>query len=373
MAENPISTAAVPFIKMAADNKNPEPGYFIQEDEKKQPVYSKPVHIPIAPNPKDYSETWDGYIKVEKTAKHYFRIDADDEMTLSIPEAKINITTGSGSLTTQTAEATLNQGFYYCKLIYKNNAYTPAEKSYEGCIALMSDTALPAPGNYVQYDTSKSTLAPGTAMKLLKIGVGCRIDWPEKEIKLKESITWYEMRQDANATKFRYNTGTISSISIEEFNQMARVIYAESATIGKEMQAIASVMLNRLGKTKGNAYRKPVVTMLTEFAERDSSGKNPNWASVTDAQYAKVEGDKYKDIDKASCKKLDEARKSLLAVLNGGPTVKYDGFRTGGTTPKPHETIGGTDFLTDPQYKTCRIKPDGWDEMPIWPGSPLNN
>lgn len=29
MAEKPISTAAVPFIKMAADNKNPEPGYFI--------------------------------------------------------------------------------------------------------------------------------------------------------------------------------------------------------------------------------------------------------------------------------------------------------------------------------------------------------
>ena len=48
---------------------------------------------------------------------------------------------------------------------------------------------------------------------------------------------------------------------------MARVIYAEADTKGAEMRAIALVMLNRLGNTKGNAYRNPLLSMLTEFGE----------------------------------------------------------------------------------------------------------
>ena len=130
-------------------------------------------------------------------------------------------------------------------------------------------------------------------------------------------------------------------------------------------------MLNRLGNTKGNAYRNPLLSMLTEFGEI-KDGKNSGWASVTDQQYAKVEGEKYRDIDRLSCEKLEEARKALLEVLSGGVTVPYDGFRTADTIPKPHVTIGGTDFLTEKQYRTCTVKPDGWDNLSVWPGGPLD-
>ena len=38
-------------------------------------------------------------------------------------------------------------------------------------------------------------------------------------------------------------------------------------------------MLNRPGSTKGNAYRNPLLSILTEFGEI-KDGKNPDWASV---------------------------------------------------------------------------------------------
>lgn len=366
-----VESITVPFIKMKEKEAKPVPGYFIHEDEKGNPIMTDPVLISIKQNVNERNETWKGYIKVEKTEKHYFRIDGDDVLTLKIPHAKVDITTGGGSLTTQKVEATLERGFYYCELAYNNKAYTPEDKSYEGCIAIMSTTEIPPEGKYVKYDTSKSELTSGTPMTLLKLGEGCRIDWPKKAEPLANPIIWYELRQNANAVKHRYNTGTISEITVDEFNAMARVIYAEADTKGAEMKAIASVMLNRLGNTKGNAYRNPLLSMLTEFCEI-KDGKNPNWASVTDQQYAKVQGEKYKDIDRLSCEKLEEARKALHEVLSGGVTVPYDGFRTGGSTPKPHVTIGGTDFLTEKQYRTCTIKPAGWDSLPVWPGGPLD-
>lgn len=371
MMANDIQSITVPFIKMKEDKAKPVPGYFIYEDEAEKPVETDPVLIPIKQNVEERNETWKGYIKVEKACMHYFRIDGDDVLTLKIPHANIDITTGGGSLTTQTAQANLERGFHYCELTYNNKAYKPEAKSYEGCIAIMSTTEMPPEGKYVKNDTTKSELASGTPMTLLKLGEGCRIDWPKKVTPLANPITWYEMRQDANAVRHRYNTGTISEITVDEFNAMARVIYAEADTKGAEMKAIASVMLNRLGNTKGNAYRNPLLSMLTEFGEI-KNGKNPNWASVTDQQYAKVQGEKYKDIDRLSCEKLEEARKALNEVLTGGVTVPYDGFRTGGTTPKPHVTIGGTDFLTEKQYRTCTVKPAGWDSLPVWPGGPLD-
>ncbi len=299
------------------------------------------------------------------------RLNGDDVLTLKIPHANVDITTGGGSLSTQTAEAMLERGSYYCELVYHNNAYTPADKSYEGCIAIMSTTGMPAEGKHVKYDTTKSELASGTPMTLLKLGEGCRIDWPVKDVLLAYPITWYVLRRDANAVQYRYNTGTISEITVDEFNAMARVIYAEADTKGAEMKAIASVMLNRLGNTKGTAYRNPLLSMLTEFGEI-KNGKNFNWPSVTDQQYAKVEGEKYRDIDRLSCEKLEEARKALLDVLSGGVTVPYDGFRTAGTTPRPHVTIDGTDFLTEKQYQTCTVKSAGWDNLPVWPDGSLN-
>ena len=366
-----VESITIPFIKMKEKEAKPVPGYFIYEDETGDSLMTAPVLIPIKQNVEDRTETWKGYIKVEKSERHYFRIDGDDILTLNIPQANVDITTGGGSLSTQTAEAVLERGFYYCELVYRNNAYTPADKSYEGCIAIMSTTGMPPEGRYVKYDTAKSELASGIPMTLLKLGEGCRIGWPEQAVPIAYPITWYELRQDSNAVRYRYNTGTISEITVDEFNAMARVIYAEADTKGAEMKAITSVMLNRLGNTKGNAYRNPLLSMLTEFGEI-KDGKNPNWASVTDQQYAKVEGEKYRDIDRLSCEKLEEARKALLEVLSGDVTVPYDGFRTAGTTPKPHVTIGGTDFLTEKQYRTCTVKPDGWDNLSVWPGGPLD-
>lgn len=104
---------------------------------------------------------------------------------------------------------------------------------------------------------------------------------------------------------------------------MARVIYAEADTKGAEIRTSALVMLNRPGSTKGNAYRNPLLSILTEFGEI-KDGKNPDWASVINQQYAKVEVDEYMDIDRLSCEKLEEARKALLEVLSGGVTVPYD-------------------------------------------------
>lgn len=152
---------------------------------------------------------------------------------------------------------------------------------------------------------------------------------------------------------------------------MARVIYAEADTKGAEIRTSALVMLNRPGSTKGNAYRNPLLSILTEFGEI-KDGKNPDWASVINQQYAKVEVDEYMDIDTLSCEKLEEARKALLEVLSGGVTVPYDEFRTAVTTPTPHVTIGGTDFLTEKQYRNCIVKPDGCDSLSVWPGGPLD-
>ena len=146
---------------------------------------------------------------------------------------------------------------------------------------------------------------------------------------------------------------------------------AEADTKGAEIRTSALVMLNRPGSTKGNAYRNPLLSILTEFGEI-KDGKNPDWASVINQQYAKVEVDEYMDIDRLSCEKLEEARKALLEVLSGGVTVPYDEFRTAVTTPTPHVTIGGTDFLTEKQYRNCIVKPDGCDSLSVWPGGPLD-
>lgn len=118
----------------------------------------------------------------------------------------------------------------------------------------------------------------------------CLLNWPADPVSLGTPITWYEERQNKNAVRHRFNSGTISAITAEEFAAMARVIYAEAGTTGEEMKAIASVMLNRLGNSPyGVAYRRPVLSILDEFSQRDSNGKNPNWASVTDSQFASVE------------------------------------------------------------------------------------
>lgn len=92
---------------------------------------------------------------------------------------------------------------------------------------------------------------------------------------------------------------------------MARVIYAEADTKGAEIRTSALVMLNRPGSTKGNAYRNPLLSILTEFGEI-KDGKNPDWASVTNQQYVKVEVDEYRDIDRLSCENWKKPERRSL-------------------------------------------------------------
>lgn len=207
-----------------------------------------------------------------------------------------------------------------------------------------------------------------------KMAASCIIDWPQSSVSLGNPITWYELRRDSNAVNHQYNTETISSVTAEEFAEMARVIYAEAGTTGEEMKAIASVMLNRLGNSSGGVpYRNPVLSMITEFNQRNDKGQNSNWASVTDKQYAGVQGNNYLNVDNMSCDKLKVAVTALLSELSSGPSYPYDSFRKKGDAKQPHVTIGGSDFLTSKTYATCTGKPDGWDNMPVWPGSPLDS
>lgn len=154
--------------------------------------------IPINHNAKERKESWKGYIKVENSGKHYFRIDGDDELILKIPHAKVNITTVGGSLTTEKAEAMLERGFCYCELEYTNKACKPEARSYEGCKSIMSTEAIPPEGKYVKNDATKSARAEGTPLKLMKLGLGCRIDWPKEATVLAVPIDWYEVANDNN-------------------------------------------------------------------------------------------------------------------------------------------------------------------------------
>ena len=48
-----------------------------------------PVLIPIKQNVEDRTDTWKGYIRVEKAERHYFLIDGDDVMTLQWRESSM--------------------------------------------------------------------------------------------------------------------------------------------------------------------------------------------------------------------------------------------------------------------------------------------
>lgn len=227
--------------------------------------------------------------------------------------------------------------------------------------------------DYIKGDPRFNVSKCNLTLTATKIAATCDVLWPLAPIPLGSPITWYVKRRDNNGVEYKYDTGTISEISVEEFAAMARVIFAEADTNGAEMSAIASVMLNRLGNSAGgNNYRNPVLSMLDEFDQRNSAGENPNWASVTDPQYASVEGDKCYNIDPKSCKKLKAAISALKREIADGPSYPYDGFRTAGTTSQSHVTIGGTDFLTERQYAICDVKPEDWDSIGIWPNSPLD-
>lgn len=365
-----IKFVSVSFIKMKEKEAKPVPGYFIHADDNGNPIMTDPVLIPIKQNVNERNETWKGYIKVEKAGMHYFRIDGDDVLTLKIPHAKVDITTGGGSLTTQTAQANLERGFHYCELTYNNKAYKPEAKSYEGCIAIMSTTEMPPEGKYVKNDTTKSELASGTPMTLYQIALGCRIDWPKEATPLAAPIEWYEVtaKEDPVTHKmvtYKWNKGDISSVSAAEFKQISCIIFAEQSQYNEqEYLAIASVFPNRWGHTKsGTPNRNPIETIAQDFA-------NGGWESIGGNQYKKaMEG----TLDTKECPTLEKAKETLEKVLGMAvPPYPYDRYVQGGTQdPSTYVKIGGHDFFKNKQYSSC-AKPEGWDEMPIHPKSPLN-
>lgn len=361
-----IESITVPFIKMKEKEAKPEPGYFIHTDDKDNPIMTDPVLIPIAKNAEERNETWKGYIKVEKAGKHYFRIDGDDVLTLKIPHANIDITTGGGSLSTQTAEATLERGFHYCELTYNNKAYKPENKSYEGCIAIVSTESMPPEGKYEKFDTTKSELAEGTPMTLMKLGEGCRIDWPKKAVALGTPIEWFETSRQLDSSKGEYVTckkanGKIESLTAQEVNQVARVIYAEGKAHDEaDYKAVASVFMNRWGHGRNPA--RPNHSAVKTVAE---SLDPTQFDGLTRPKYLNTEGEKYEKLIKAECACLTEALEALLDVLASGPTVPYDAFRTKSSAHSPQEwvTIGANDYKKANDFSSC-AKPEGWEKMP---------
>lgn len=352
-----IKFVSVSFIKMKEKEAKPVPGYFIHADDNGNPIMTDPVLIPIKQNVNERNETWKGYIKVEKAGMHYFRIDGDDVLTLKIPHAKVDITTGGGSLTTQTAQANLERGFHYCELTYNNKAYKPEAKSYEGCIAIMSTTEMPPEGKYVKNDTTKSELASGTPMTLYQIALGCRIDWPKESVNLPSPIKWYEVYNDNDGNPQKKDSGSIAGVTAAEFKQIACIIFAEQSQYNEqEYLAIASVFRNRWGRGKhGSLDNRTVVKTVADDLTKKS------WASIGGNQYKKaMEG----TLNPQECPNLEKAKEALETVLGMEEApYTYDRYVThpGSLDSSNYVTIGGHDFYKNKQYRSCD-KPDWWVE-----------
>lgn len=205
----------------------------------------------------------------------------------------------------------------------------------------------------------------------------CIFAWPMSNVALGTPITWYECNtRRSDSIRRRWNTGTIYDVTPEQFMQMAKVVYAEAAREGiyttDEMRGIASVMLNRMGRSKSMAYRSgaTIIDITTEFAEKD------NWKSVTGPLYKSIENTSAHELaDNRACQKIIASINALLYVLQNGATVNYDRFVSAKTmntnNPAAYEVIGGTAFLREIQYRDCRPKPAGWDELPIDKNGPL--
>lgn len=352
-----IKLVSVSFIKMKEEEAKPVPGYFIHADDNGNPIMTDPVLIPIKQNVNERNETWKGYIKVEKAGMHYFRIDGDDVLTLKIPHVNINITTGGGSLTTQTAETNLERGFHYCELTYNNKAYKPEAKSYEGCIAIMSTTGMPPEGKYEKYDTTKSELASGTPMILYQIALGCRIYWPKEHVNLPAPIKWYEVANDNAGKPQKKDSGSITGVTAAEFKQIACIIFAEESKYNEAIYlALASIFRNRWGRGKhGTLDNRSIVKTVADDLTKKS------WASIGGNQYNKAMEDK---LDPDECKSLDKARETLEKVLGmeEAPTP-YDRVvsHPGDLDLSNYVTIGSHDFYKNKQYRSCD-KPDWWIE-----------
>lgn len=110
--------------------------------------------------------------------------------------------------------------------------------------------------------------------------------------------------------------------------------------------------------------RTPIKTVAEDLVKK-------SWDSIGERQYTKaMEG----TLNVQECPNLDKARETLEKVL-GMAKAPYPYDRCvshpGNLNPSNYVTIGGHDFYKNKQFRSC-VKPDGWDEMPVAPGSPLD-
>lgn len=127
-----------------------------------------PARVEISQNSSDSTHRWSGYLKIEQPGYYFFRVDADDTGSITIDDKGFTVSTGGGSLSTQEKSIYLDKGYHRCLIQHHSIAYEPAEKSYEGFVALQSTDTIP-PGKYVKYHTDESTLAEGEDLTLIKL------------------------------------------------------------------------------------------------------------------------------------------------------------------------------------------------------------
>lgn len=223
-----------------------------------------------------------------------------------------------------------------------------------------------------RYNVSKCTLA----LHAEKEESLCVFAWPQ-DVSLGTPITWYELNtRPSDNIKRRWNSGTISSITANQFRQMAKVIYAEAGITGvytcEELRGIASVMLNRIGNSKTDAYRSGSVLKDITEEFKDSN----NWASVTGDLYKAIKDTSAHELTETSCQKIKDAIEALCYVLEKGAIFQWDRFVAKNSTNSKDKNNyfceGGTAFkITQVYYKDCRTKPGNWDSLPIDKNGPL--
>lgn len=78
-------------------------------------------------------------------------------------------------------------------------------------------------------------------------------------------------------------------------------------------------------------------------------------------------------LEPKKCQNLDKARETLEKVWGmATPPYPYDRYvQKGSQDPSTYVKIGGHDFFKNKQYSSC-AKPEGWEDMPVHPKSPLN-
>ncbi len=223
-----------------------------------------------------------------------------------------------------------------------------------------------------RYNVSKCTLS----LHAEKEEAECIFAWPQGA-SLGTPITWYELNtRPSDGIQRRWNSGTISSVTAEQFQQMAKIIYAEAAPAGQytieEMRGIASVMLNRMGNSKSSAYRSgSVIKDITE----EFSDPN-NWASIEGNLYKSIENTDAHELTNASCVKIKDSINALLYVLENGAIFQWDRFVAANSSNRNDSNnyviVGGTAFkTTQVYYKDCKTKPANWDSLPIDKNGPL--